>query len=99
MPYIKIQDRIDLDANIDALLKVLKANKSPGKVNYVISRIVSGSVDLESAPSYKSINEAIGIMECAKLELYRRASLYEVSKIKENGDINEYFRFDGMMDT
>jgi hypothetical protein len=38
--------------------------------------------------SYQNINELIGVLECAKLELYRRvASPYEDEKIQSNGDV------------
>jgi hypothetical protein len=37
---------------------------------------------------YAHINEAIGALECAKLELYRRvAAPYEDEKMKESGDV------------
>lgn len=38
--------------------------------------------------SYADINEAIGALECAKLELYRRIAVpYENRKLAENGDV------------
>ncbi len=37
---------------------------------------------------YSKINSLIGVLECAKLELYRRvAAPYENDKIDENGDV------------
>ena len=37
---------------------------------------------------YSKINALIGVLECAKLELYRRvAAPYENDKIDENGDV------------
>ena len=37
---------------------------------------------------YTHVNEAVGVLECAKLELYRRvAAPYEDEKIAENGDV------------
>jgi hypothetical protein len=37
---------------------------------------------------YAHINEAVGALECAKLELYRRvAAPYEDEKMKESGDV------------
>ena len=37
---------------------------------------------------YAHLNEAIGVLECAKLELYRRvAAPYEDEKIAESGDV------------
>jgi hypothetical protein len=41
--------------------------------------------------SYTNINAVIGVLECVKLELYRRlAASYEDKKVVENGDIPEY---------
>jgi hypothetical protein len=38
--------------------------------------------------NYALLNELIGVLECAKLELYRRvASPYEDEKIQSNGDV------------
>jgi len=38
---------------------------------------------------YNTLNDAIGIVECVKQELYRMiVSPYEDIKIKENGEIN-----------
>ena len=38
--------------------------------------------------NYADINSAIGVLECAKLELYRRqAAPYEDKKIEENGEV------------
>jgi hypothetical protein len=37
---------------------------------------------------YARLNEVIGAIDCAKLELYRRiAAPYEDKKITENGDV------------
>lgn len=39
-------------------------------------------------PSYKIINEIIGVLECVKLEFYRRiAAPYENDKQQANGDV------------
>ena len=38
--------------------------------------------------SYSRINELIGVLECAKIELYRRiAAPYEDDKSRINGDV------------
>ena len=42
----------------------------------------------EYGKNYTNINEVIGVLECAKLELYRRvAAPYEDEKIEQNGDV------------
>jgi hypothetical protein len=66
----------------------------PGELNYLITRVVQKYVWSKAAcggkPNYRRFNAAIGALECAKLELYRRAvAPYEDQKIKENGDVYE----------
>ena len=53
---------------------------SPGSSN--------GYLKQKSHLAYAEFNEAIGAIECAKLELYRRMlAPYEDRKIAENGDV------------
>jgi len=86
MPYIKQQDRKKFDPHIDALVKELKLNKSPGEFNYVISRMIW--IVWVGSPSYTLGNNLIGALECVKAEFYRRfLAPYEDVKIKENGDV------------
>ena len=77
MPYIHQSERDILDT--------IKA-MSPGQLNYLITRQVRNY--LGAAYSYRDLNEVIGVLECVKLELYRRvAAPYEDKKMKENGDV------------
>jgi hypothetical protein len=91
MPYIK--DRAELDDHMKRLYQHIKVG---GDLNYVISKLcndILGHRARKRNPddpklSYADINELIGALECAKLELYRRmAAPYEDTKIKENGDV------------
>jgi hypothetical protein len=88
MPYIK-QERRDLyDSLITELVGKLRDNGSnpAGDLNYIITNLLKKRYSGEEC--YKIYNEMIGILECCKLELYRRAiSDYEDLKIKENGDV------------
>ena len=84
MPYIKQEERQILDSWIDQLRTHIL---TPGELNYVITRLC----EIDEI-SYNNINEKIGVLECAKLELYRRLAVYEDSKIQENGDIDYYER-------
>lgn len=79
MPYIKQKDRARMDRG--------GYPETPGELNYLISKSVAKV--LEKKPtSYTRINALIGVLECAKLELYRRvAAPYEDSKCEENGDV------------
>ena len=59
---------------------------NPGTLNYIITKVVHWY--LGDNPNYERYNAAIGVLECAKLELYRRkVSPYEDEKINENGDV------------
>ena len=58
-----------------------------GMMNYCISTLISKTLSAHGT-NYALINELIGVLECAKLELYRRvASPYEDTKVQENGDV------------
>lgn len=87
MPYIPKADRKILDDKI-VLLKGEISLKGEfcnlGELNYVITRLV-----LSMKPkSYSDYNALIGVLECVKLELYRRAvAPYEDKKKEENGDV------------
>lgn len=85
MPYIKQEERARLDAAIDALAAALPREKFAGHMNYVVSRLCAALLEPRS---YARMNELVGALECAKLELYRRvAAPYEDAKALENGDV------------
>lgn len=80
MPYIKPEDRLHILADE-------KQISTAGELNYFISTLINWYLN-EKGKSYSTINEVIGVLECAKLELYRRvAAPYEDIKIQENGDV------------
>ena len=87
MPYIKGEQRWPIDDRLLNLLDYLDAtpvNQLDGQVNYAITRIMQRLYK----PSYFNLNRAIGVLECAKQELYRRiVAPYEDQKIIENGDL------------
>lgn len=59
----------------------------PGILNYQITCLLRNVVE-ENRLSYAVINDALGAVEGAKLEFYRRvAAPYEDNKIEENGDV------------
>lgn len=79
MPYIKQRERDLIDPSI------FQPN-SAGELNYIISQFVKAM--LGDNPKYADFNAAIGALECAKLEIYRRlVAPYEDTKIIENGDV------------
>lgn len=87
MPYIKQENRKIIDKRIEKLIEYLRSadfDKQDGEVNYTVSKILHTLY----SPSYYNYNRAIGVLECIKLELYRKmVAPYEEIKIKENGDI------------
>ena len=79
MPYIKQHIR-------DQLLNDECAPCTPGELNYCITMTIMNY--LGGTVTYGSINEVIGVLECAKMELYRRiAAPYENTKCADNGDV------------
>lgn len=58
-----------------------------GELNYCITILCLNFLDVQGH-NYKNINGIVGVLECAKLEFYRRlAAPYEDTKIIENGDV------------
>jgi len=84
MPYIIEDDRIELRAMAESLGKIAETE---GDMNYCLTVLVHSWLKAQGV-RYENINAIIGVLECAKLELYRRvAAPYEDEKIVENGDI------------
>lgn len=97
MPYIMKDKRAQVDTQlghlIDAITETSRGDVSvlPGILNYCITvlikstyRLVTGKAKL----SYADHNSAVGMLECAKQEFYRRNTApYEDEKAFENGDV------------
>lgn len=87
MPYIKQYKRNKYEKILQELVKILKAlppEEIDGELNYVVSKMLREIYPLR----YFHINKAVGVLECIKLEYYRRvAAPYEDLKIEETGDI------------
>lgn len=85
MPYIAADERPALDAPIDELARAIGSESYEGRLNYAITRLC-----LEVMPElrYKQLNAVVGVLECAKQELYRRlAAPYEDAQAERNGDV------------
>lgn len=80
MPYIKPERR-----------KAILAGAKPedaGELNFAITALVDRYLEDKGELRYAHLNEVIGAIDCAKLELYRRvAAPYEDQKAAENGDV------------
>ncbi len=80
MPYIDDAARARLD---DGAFP-----ETPGELNYAITRLVDQYLRRKGGIRYAHLNEVMGVMECAKLELYRRVAVpYEDRKLSEAGDV------------
>lgn len=78
MPYIKEEDR-----KPETLLEF----QTPGELNYFISIFLDEYL-IKYGVTYTNINTLVGVLECVKLELYRRiAAPYEDKKKEENGEV------------
>ena len=79
MPYITQDARRYIDAG--------GVPRTPGELNYAITREVDRYIFTHGL-TYAHINDALGAIEGAKLEAYRRlAAPYEDGKIATNGDV------------
>lgn len=89
MPYIKQAEREQIEVALDFLQhnlkKVYPDGIPPGTLNYVITRLILGSVE---KINYTNINAVMGVLACVQAEVYRRvAAGYEDKKCAENGDV------------
>jgi hypothetical protein len=85
MPYVNKESRARLSDFVTSMDKL--EIKSPGELNYLITLLAHRYLN-QAPESYGTYNDAVGVLEAAKLELYRRhISQYENEKIKENGDV------------
>jgi hypothetical protein len=87
LPYIRPENRTKYEKTLKELIGILKSlpmEEVDGDLNYVVTRILKEVYPLR----YFHLNRAIGVLECIKLEFYRRvAAPYEDLKIKESGDV------------
>jgi len=84
MPYIPKKERMGIDSVIADLMPEIK---DVGQLNYTLTKIILDYVSTIGL-NYKNVNGVIGVLECAKLEMYRRVvAAYENKKKKQNGDV------------
>ena len=90
MPYIDKANREGLENALTSIACRIIATDEADQacmLNYCISTLLSKSLAAQGT-KYRKINELVGVLECAKLELYRRiASPYEDVKMESNGDV------------
>jgi hypothetical protein len=88
MPYIKQRKRDRYEHSIQMLINdlLMFPDGLDGNLNYIISTLLYRI--WSDNRSYEKGNKLIGVLECAKLEFYRRIlAKYETKKTETNGDI------------
>jgi len=91
MPYINPPTRDRIDGDIKLIKDALSIDdiNDAGSLNYIITSIIHRWIDCEGV-SYQRLNDAIGVLECAKMELYRVvAAPYEDTKREINGSVSD----------
>ncbi len=79
MPYIDQKRRETLEARSHGF----SPPKTPGELNYMVTQLAIDYIE-QRGKRYATLNEVIGVLECAKLEFYRRAvAAYEDQKIAQ----------------
>jgi hypothetical protein len=80
MPYITPEARARLENG--------GKPENAGELNYAISRLIDDFLVRKGGLRYAHLNEVVGVLECAKLEVYRRlAAPYEDQKRQETGEV------------
>ncbi len=86
MPYIKTERRKELDGLIT---KLAEAVNGVGEMNYAVTKFFHAVIKSHNL-NYTLLNSTIGVLECAKLELYRMVvGPYENKKRMLNGSISD----------
>lgn len=87
MPYTKQADRVVYVPLIKQAVYLLEnSGNKTGDINFLFSSILTKMFKNEER--YENANKLIGVLECIKLELYRKhIAGYEDLKEKENGSI------------
>ena len=88
MPYINQGGRAKFEDLLETFDLLSVGDMAAGELNYVISSIVHEWL-IRHRVSYGTLNQAIGVLECAKLELYKQVvAPYEEKKKAENGPVS-----------
>jgi len=86
MPYITKEDQDKCSCKTGPT--------NAGELNYMIHQVIDEFLEKQPV-NYQSLNDIIGVLECAKMELYRRIiAPYEDQKKEMNGDVEPYNRYD-----
>jgi hypothetical protein len=91
MPYILQAQRLEVDKELQEMgLSFIPENA--GELNFLVSTLIANYIK-ENGLKYAIVNEMVGALECAKMELNRVIiGPYEDIKIAENGAV-----YDGIL--
>jgi len=99
MPYIPQDQRVVIDPAVGQLVEAIKKATvykgtafrpvpPDGAMNYAMTRLVTHLL-LPGKPSYLLLERAVGLLDCVKMELYRKVGApYEDEKESENGEVH-----------
>ena len=94
MPYISPSRRLRNEPWIPRNPKEDTGIITVGDLSYSIHQRIHEYIAVSGGPSYTTYNDVVGVLECTKMELYRRlVGPYEATKIKENGDVLPYAEY------
>lgn len=90
MPYIANSEKEKIDKGFVALH--LSELNNAGSLNYAIHQVIAQYIS-QNKEDYQTYNDIVGVLDCAKMELYRRLiSEYEDKKISKNDDVLPYIK-------
>ena len=85
MPYIKPEDRPELDKIVDQF----PLSMNEGDMNYIFTKIAHRYAVTQGL-CYKTLNAVVGVFYCCVAEFIRRVvSPYEDTKIMVNGGVTD----------
>jgi len=74
----------------ESVLDQLPTFKSPGELNYFITKVLLEYENQKEGTSYQIYNDIIGALECIKQEFYRKIIVdFENYKCDFNGEVYE----------
>lgn len=86
MPYITKEDRVVADESLH-LAGINFIPRNAGELNFIVSSFIANYIRAKGL-KYANLNEMVGALECAKMELNRVIiGPYEDEKIQENGGV------------
>ena len=89
MPYIPDSHRFTFMESVEHCVDEIE---KIGDINYVITLLLHRWLS-RNTTNYATLNALIGVLECAKLELYRTVTApYEDQKRAENGPVSHLDR-------